>query len=73
MYKQIRPNLYAKDDETWGNPIEEKQDKCTRMCMENVNNLRSSTKFNYKLDKGKKWLIKKEVDIAYWLKVGLPW
>ena len=39
MYKQIRPNTYVKDDETWGNPIKEKQEECTRICMENINNL----------------------------------
>ena len=41
--------------------------------MENINNLGASTELNYKLDKGKKWLIKHEIDIACWIEMGVPW
>ena len=33
----------------------------------------ASTEYNFKLDKGGKWLVKKEIDIACWLQLGVPW
>ena len=57
----------------WGNKLTQKSEDCVRICMENINNLTSDRDQNLKLENGKRWLIKHEVDIACWLEVGVPW
>ena len=61
------------EDTAWGNKITTKTNGCIRICMENINNITSDQDKNLKLDNGKRWLIKNEVDIACWLEVGVPW
>ena len=41
--------------------------------MENINNIPTHKNANLKLDEGKKWLIKYDVDVACWIKTGFPW
>ena len=41
--------------------------------MENVKNISASCKGNHKLNQAKIWLIKKEVNIACWVELGVPW
>ena len=60
------------EDTGRGNKMTSKTDGCIRICMENINNITLDQDKNLKLDNGKRWLIKNEVDLACWIEVGVP-
>ena len=52
------------EDTGLGNKMTSKTNGCIRICMENINNITSDQDKKLKLDNGKIWLIKNEVDLA---------
>ena len=71
--ERAQKNVYTSDEDAWGNKCDDKDDGVIQIVMENVNNIPSHKNSNLKLDDGKKWLIKHEVDVACWIETGVLW
>ena len=57
----------------WGDKLCNNDDDTFRIAYQNVNNFQTTHHADSKLERGKDWLTKKEIDIIGWAEVGIAW
>ena len=57
----------------WGDKLCNKEEDTFRIAYQNINNLQTSHHADTKMEQGKDWLMKHEIDIIGWAEVGIAW
>ena len=63
-------NLY---DGPWGDELGIKDGDTFRIAYQNINNLQTSHHADSKMERGKDWIAKNDIDVIGWAEVGIAW
>lgn len=57
----------------WGDKMCDKEDDVIRIAYQNVNNFQTTHHADSKMEQGKDWIARHEIDIIGWAEVGIAW